>query len=313
MNMLRRILNRVAKLMYGSHTDEGDEGPPPLMSIPWRNFEWKGKEVLLQEVSTFQVKGGVKYLNCLLLGQSASGKTSFFNTCATALKDENRVLAPLSVYKPSGSSVTSTFETHPLYTKSDKILPLRIFDCRGLHNADGVTTEDVRLMIEGHIISGYQINPCVHIQNNHANYRKNPQFGDKMHCLVYVVNADNPNAALAGEKAIEIFANMRKLLAPLNVPQLVLMNKVDRLRASLSEDISQVFRSEEVHRKFRAVADFMELPEMNVLPMSNYHKETSPDLKKDILALSNLKVIIDRGNDFIQRQQKNSTPDDFFN
>ncbi|XP_062582164.1 interferon-induced protein 44-like [Saccostrea cucullata] len=289
-----------------------DEGPPPLRTRPWRNFDWREKDELLAEVSNFRIKGGVKYLNCMLLGQAASGKTSFFNTCATALKDEKRVLAPLAVYKPSGGSVTSTFETHPLFTKDDKILPLRIFDCRGLHNVSGVTPEDIQLMVIGHVKSGYQINPVASIQSDHAKYRSQPNIGDRIHCLIYVVNADNPQSALADESAVEIFKRMRELLAPLNVPQLVLMNKVDRLRASLSDDISQIFRSEEVYRKFKVVADFMQLPDMNVLPMSNYHDETNPDPKKDVLALSNLKMMMDRANDFLQRQDTSSAPEDFY-
>ncbi|XP_061177266.1 interferon-induced protein 44-like [Saccostrea echinata] len=290
-----------------------DGGPPPLMERPWRDFNWRDKDELLYEVSNYQIKGGVKYLNCMLLGQAASGKTSFFNTCASALKNKDTVLAPLTVYKPSEKSVTSTFETHALYTKDEKTLPVRIFDCRGLHNVAGVLPEDVRQMVEGHIKSGYQINPGASIQSNHAKYRLDAQLGDKMHCLVYVVNADNPKAALADESAVEIFANMRKLLAPLNLPQLVLMNKVDRLRASLSDDISLLFKSNEVYNKLKVIADFMVLPEMNVLPMSNYHMETVPDPKKDVLALSNLKMIMDRANDFLQRQDKTNIPEDFLN
>ncbi|XP_062598456.1 interferon-induced protein 44-like [Saccostrea cucullata] len=167
-------------------------------------------------------------------------------------------------------------------------------------------------MVIGHVKSGYQINPVASIQSDHAKYRSQPNIGDRIHCLIYVVNADNPQSALADESAVEIFKRMRELLAPLNVPQLVLMNKVDRLRASLSDDISQIFRSEEVYRKFKVVADFMQLPDMNVLPMSNYHDETNPDPKKDVLALSNLKMMMDRANDFLQRQDTSSAPEDFY-
>lgn len=90
------------------------------------------------------------------------------------------------------------------------------------------------------------------------------------------------------------------------------MNKVDRLRASLNDDISELFRCDEVKRKLEVVANFMNLPELNVLPMSNYHKGTVPTTNKDILALTNLKTIIDRANDYVHRQCAEHTPSDFF-
>lgn len=49
------------------------------------------------------------------------------------------------------------FETHPLHTKRNKALQLRIFDCRGLHDIQGVTAEDIHLIVDGHVKHGYQV------------------------------------------------------------------------------------------------------------------------------------------------------------
>lgn len=84
-------------------------GPPLLMEEPWRShIQWttQYRQQLLEDLSDFEVKGEVPYLNCLLLGQVASGKTSFFNTCLTAVKDERRMINTFAVLKPSVSSVT---------------------------------------------------------------------------------------------------------------------------------------------------------------------------------------------------------------
>lgn len=80
------------------------------MSEPWRShIKWddENRKKLLKNINEFRVKGDIKYLNCFLLGQAASGKTSFINTTATALKDEKRILNPLTVFKSHGSSVTT--------------------------------------------------------------------------------------------------------------------------------------------------------------------------------------------------------------
>lgn len=85
-------------------------GPPALLETPWSsNITWTtaNRQKLLEYINNYKVKGGIKYLNCFLLGQTASGKTSFINTSATALKDEDREIAPLTVLKSSGSSVTA--------------------------------------------------------------------------------------------------------------------------------------------------------------------------------------------------------------
>lgn len=102
------------------------------------------------------------------------------------------------------------------------------------------------------------------------------------------------------------------ILYSTDVPQVVLMNKVDRLRASLADDISDLFRSVEVKKKLDVVANFMNLPEMNVLPMSNYHDEIVPNTKKDILALTNLKTIMDYCNDFVHNACAKDAPSDFY-
>lgn len=286
------------------------------MISPWRShgITWSESErrQLLDDIYNFKVKGGIQYLNCFLLGQSASGKTSFFNTCATALKDEGRILRPLTVLRAAGSSVTTKFETHPLYTKSDQVLKLRIFDCRGLHDIKGVTDENIRLILDGHVKHGYEIAPDETIHHTDDHYRVDPQLGDKMHCVVYVVNAENPGAALAGNAATKIFEKIRRKVSQTHVPQIVLMNKVDRLRASLANDISELFRSEEVKKKFAAVANFMNLPDMNILPMSNYHSEPVPNRNKDILALTNLKIIMGSANDFVQGHGTSNAPSGFF-
>jgi hypothetical protein len=90
------------------------------------------------------------------------------------------------------------------------------------------------------------------------------------------------------------------------------MNKVDRLRASLGDDISQLFRSQEVKKKFDVVTNFMNLQDMHVLPMSNYHNEPVPNTNKDVLTLTNLKRIMDFANDYVHNACAKNAPSDFY-
>lgn len=47
-----------------------------------------------------------EYINLLLVGEVGSGKSTFINTCATAFREEDTVIHPAHVLKPSGEAVT---------------------------------------------------------------------------------------------------------------------------------------------------------------------------------------------------------------
>lgn len=55
----------------------------------------------------FPIQQSMKFLNVLLIGQASSGKSSFINTCATALLDENRIVTKVAVLEPMSSGVTT--------------------------------------------------------------------------------------------------------------------------------------------------------------------------------------------------------------
>jgi septin family protein len=66
------------------------------------------KNDLLSRIQKIEPAGGIKYLNILLLGQAASGKSAFFNTCCTALMNDNRMITANQVYLHTNTSVSTT-------------------------------------------------------------------------------------------------------------------------------------------------------------------------------------------------------------
>ncbi|XP_056016973.1 interferon-induced protein 44-like [Ostrea edulis] len=163
-----------------------------------------------------------------------------------------------------------------------------------------------------HVVQLMMFNPASPISHSDPYYREKPELKDMIHCVVYVVNAENPGLALAGEAAEKIFIDIKSKLGERHVPQVVLMNKVDRLRASLGDDISELFQSVEIKKKLDTVANFTNILEMNILPMSNYHNERVPNTNKDVLALTNLKTIMDYANDFVYNASDRNAPSGFY-
>ncbi|XP_056016514.1 reticulocyte-binding protein homolog 2a-like isoform X2 [Ostrea edulis] len=286
---------------------------------PWREISntwedpWKQefKDELLLKINAIKPAGGINYFNILLLGQAAAGKSSFVNTCLTAVMDGNRIIPKNQVYQSSSTSVSRCVEAVPMKTKDGNILPLRLFDCRGLDMEHGVPTEDIRVIIEGHVKNGYQINPLAPITRDNINYREHPEKKDQMHCIVYVANATNPSDHLTDPKTKEQIQYVKDKVAPQHLPQLVLFTNIDKIRISNTHSLRDIFRSQDVQDTCKNAADYMEMPIMNVLPMSNYHEEVLPTLEKDILALFYLLTMMQRANDYIIRITKDDVPDDF--
>ncbi|XP_062585411.1 interferon-induced protein 44-like [Saccostrea cucullata] len=209
------------------------------------------KKKLLEEIgtATSSLPQDVKTINCLLIGQVSAGKTSFCNAAATAIADEKRLIKPQTVYKSSVKSTTVKLESCILL-QGDKQLPLLIHDCRGLHEIDSIQKEDIFYTVDGHIEPGYKFDPEKPISISDACYRKDPKLADKMHCVVYVVDATGSKKVLASENAEETFRDLRERLASTYVPQLVLMNKIDQLHENFQGDLERVFYSQLVQRLF---------------------------------------------------------------
>ncbi|XP_061192162.1 interferon-induced protein 44-like [Saccostrea echinata] len=287
---------------------------------PWRMISaevddpWTSqfKEQLMEKIVNLEPAAGINYFNILLLGQAASGKSSFLNTCATAIEDNNRLITLSQVYQKASKSVTTSLEVFPLHTRNGQILPLRLFDCRGLNVEHGVPTEDVMLIVKGHVRNGYEINPEVSIKKENPKYREIAELKDRMHCVVYVTNAENPSEQLTDPKTEEQLRFVRETIASDHVPQIVLFSKIDKLRISNKDDLRDVFRSQGVRDTCYKAAEYMQIPLMNVLPMSNYHEENLPTLEKDILALFYLLTMMQRANDFVSNCAKVNVPEEFY-
>ncbi|XP_062575816.1 interferon-induced protein 44-like [Saccostrea cucullata] len=281
-------------------TEDGDPWTPQF------------KEQLLEKIVKLKPAAEINYFNILLLGQAASGKSSFFNTCATAIEDSNRLKTLSQVYQKASKSVTTSLEVFPLHTRDGQILPLRLFDCRGLNVEHGVPTEDIMLIVQGHVRNGYEINPEVSIKKENPKYREHAGLKDRMHCVVYVTNAENPTEQLTDPKTEEQLRYVRESITSDHVPQVVLFNKIDKLRISNRDDLGDVFRSQSVRDACYKAAEYMQIPLMNVLPMSNYHEENLPTLVKNILALFYLLTMMQRANDFVANSARGNVPEDFY-
>ncbi|XP_056001117.1 interferon-induced protein 44-like [Ostrea edulis] len=249
----------------------------------------------------------MKFLNVLLIGQASSGKSSFINTCATALLDENRIVTKVAVLEPMSSGVTTDFCAKPLKINEERFLPVRLFDCRGLHSLNGIHDDDIIKICEGNIKSGYKFDPARSISTDHDKFRKEPSLSDKMHCVVYVAAADIPKEMLADAKAADQLKTLRMYLSGENISQLLLLNKIDRLGI---KNINTIFKNRMVKETCEGAKEFMDMPMGNILPMINYADDVLPVDMKDFLALYSLWQMMNKAYDYVTAQL--DIPDGFY-
>jgi hypothetical protein len=84
------------------------------------------------------------------------------------------------------------------------------------------------------------------------------------------------------------------------IPQLILLTKVDKLCKEVGEDVALVFKSLEVEQHVEKASQLLGLPPTNVLPIKNYHKEVELDESISILALLALRQILNFAEDFLE-------------
>ncbi|MED6243885.1 hypothetical protein ATANTOWER_029245 [Ataeniobius toweri] len=168
----------------------------------------------------------------------------------------------------------------------------------GLASHGGVQEEDVRLALKGHIKEGYKFNPESPISpDRNEFYNKSPTSKDIVHLLVCVVPADT--IILLPDKVIEKLRKIRKDASELNIPQVVIVTKIDQFCPEIEEDLKNVYKVADLKKKMETFSADVGVPMNCIFPVKNYHEEIDLKDEVDLLILSVLKSIINFCDDFM--------------
>uniref|UniRef100_A0A8C4SXM3 G domain-containing protein n=1 Tax=Erpetoichthys calabaricus TaxID=27687 RepID=A0A8C4SXM3_ERPCA len=150
------------------------------------------KNELLEDIRNYEtLTESVEEPRILLIGQIGSGKSSFFNSVNSVFRGH--------VIQQAGSghgetSMSKWYRTYPVHDgKGGKKLPFALCDTMGLEreeNEEGIHKDDIISVIKGHVPDLYEFNPKEPITKNDTRYRHAPGLGDKVHCVVFVIDAD---------------------------------------------------------------------------------------------------------------------------
>uniref|UniRef100_A0A8C4XDR4 G domain-containing protein n=1 Tax=Erpetoichthys calabaricus TaxID=27687 RepID=A0A8C4XDR4_ERPCA len=256
------------------------------LSIFYYFVMYRIRNELLEKIRNYEsLTESVEEPRILLIGQIGDGKSSFFNSVNSVFRGHVMLQAR------SGFGVTSIskkYRTYPVHDgKGGRKLPFILCDTMGLERNikdEGIHVEDIISIIKGHVPDMYEFNPKAKITINDKRYREEPGLADKVHCVVFVVEANK--ISLLNQNLLNKFESIRTEVSNMGIPVLGLVTKIDGACLEVTNDLTKVYRSRYIYQKMLRVSL------SSISPVKNYSAETELNLHVDILILTALQQML---------------------
>uniref|UniRef100_A0A6J0V5T3 Uncharacterized protein isoform X1 n=3 Tax=Pogona vitticeps TaxID=103695 RepID=A0A6J0V5T3_9SAUR len=287
---------------------ETSKGADCMLEKPWRLIDQPsgGRKQLMDEIAEFKPPlNSVQKIRVLFVGQIGAGKSSFFNSVDSVFCGHVINNAPAGA---DGKSVTKKYRTYEVKNRSTgKPLPILFCDTMGLEERElaSLRTDDVISILKGHIPDGYQFNPIAAMQPNTPGYIKSPSLKEEIHCVVFVV--DGSNIEILPEKMETKLKEIREKANEFELPQLVLLTKVDEISSFLKEDVSDVYKSQAVKQKMETASGKLGIPLSQIVPVKDYCSEVELKDDVDILILLALRQIVRFAQRYLENFSSNQS------
>uniref|UniRef100_W5LVQ7 Interferon-induced protein 44-like n=1 Tax=Lepisosteus oculatus TaxID=7918 RepID=W5LVQ7_LEPOC len=163
--------------------------------------------------------------------------------------------------------------------------------------------DDYISAVKGHIKDGYKFNPKKPLSDDSPYFNKNPTVNDVAHCLVYVVSANR--LSTMDEYVLKFLKHIRSNVSDIDIPQIVLVTKVDAGCPLVEKDLKKVYRSRYIKQQIEKFSQILGIPINCILPVKNYSEEINLNDDIDVLALTALLQILRFANGYlIQKKNK---------
>ncbi|KAK2817764.1 hypothetical protein Q7C36_021697 [Tachysurus vachellii] len=272
--------------------------PSPEYDTPWRAMPWGKKYALEEKLRNFKLNTtDVKFVRILIVGQVGAGKSSFINSINDAFQER---ITSGALAGSCGTSFTKKYQTHHIKGKDGSRLPFVFNDIMGLECEDGkgICVDDIISALKGLIEEGYNFNPLHRASGKYSKHK--PRVSDQTFCLVNVLDANK--VSLMDQNFIKKMIRIREAASEYNLPQVIIMTKVDELCPLVKKDIRMVYTSKKIKEKMQECSNALGIPMSHIFPVKNYHEETDTIDDIDLLILKALDQIVNLANDQLENQ-----------
>ncbi|KAK0130873.1 Interferon-induced protein 44 [Merluccius polli] len=237
------------------------EAPPPWRqqsaasghSAPCCSCRLRRKEQLMSKICSYKMSCGVP-ARVLLLGPVGSGKSNFISSVQSIFS--GRVLnhamvgsSPTGFTKKVGQN-QSTLRTFTINgKKGEGPTALSMCDVMGLREREGtgINFDDILAVIKGHAPEGHKFCPSRPLHPGTAGYREDPGVNDRVHCVVFVLDATRLDSYWLGLRGT--FQRLREHISDLGVHQVAVLTHIDKACALTASDVKDVYKSVTIQRK----------------------------------------------------------------
>uniref|UniRef100_A0A673WLU3 Uncharacterized protein n=1 Tax=Salmo trutta TaxID=8032 RepID=A0A673WLU3_SALTR len=248
------------------------------MESPWREVAWTEdrRETLIESISSY--KPGSEALSearVLLVGPVGAGKSSFISSVQSVFTGRftNRAMVG-----SSSASFTKKLQLFNIRGRSpEQPTALVLCDVMGLGDGEttGLTLHDTLAIIKGHAPEGHKFSPEQPVRSETVGYVKKPSLKDKVHCVVFVVDASKVSSYTKGLGTT--FQQLREHISDLGVHQVALLTHVDKVCQDTACDIIQMYKSQ-----MTKAGALLGMSTCNIVPVKNYSSELDVAENTDI-------------------------------
>ncbi|KAL1254772.1 hypothetical protein QQF64_017001 [Cirrhinus molitorella] len=170
--------------------------------------------------------------------------------------------------------------------------------------SQGADPEDSVRCLEGLLKEGHNINLAVPAKNYDC--RSKPSTADQTHCLVYIIAANT--VSLINDEVFKKMKYIRQKASNLEIPQLIIMTKVDQACPLVKEDLRKIYTSKKIKEKMQMCSNSVGVPMNYIFPVKNYNEEIDTKDDMDVLILRAFTQIVQLADDLLKRRKYH--PDD---
>ncbi|KAL1254790.1 hypothetical protein QQF64_017019 [Cirrhinus molitorella] len=168
--------------------------------------------------------------------------------------------------------------------------------------SQGADPEDIARSLEGLLKEGHKFNPVMSAKNEDC--RSNPSSEDLTYCLVYVIAADK--VSMMNDEVFKKMRYIRKKASELEIPQVIIMTKVDEVCPLVKKDLRKIYTSKKIKEKMLVCYNSVGVPVSHIFPVKNYHEEIDNQNDMDVLILRALTQIVQIADDLLKTRKYES-------